>query len=312
MAYGLLASRAIIGRFYQRYERAMDASISKRIGWLNTDTNQETETYRWLGQAPMPREWVGGRQVKPLPVKGYDIRNLRYEATLGFSVDDLRRDKTGQINLRTGELAVRAGEHWDVLISALREANGVCYDGQNFYDTDHSEGDSGTQKNALANTEVPALNVNTAAEPTTNEMAAAILGVISYAYRFKDEQGQPMHGGAREWLVVCPPHLIAAAAAACSSDRLNSGESNPLQQQAWKVSAVCDPRLSTSANVFYVDRVDSETKPFILQSEKDVETQYLGAGSDHEFKDDEHLFGIRANRNVGYGLWQHSLKATLS
>ena len=64
----------------------------------------------------------------------------------------MRRDKTGQIDIRIREQVQRAQAHWAKLLSDLIIAaeSTVCYDGQYFFDTDHSEGDSGTQDNDLS------------------------------------------------------------------------------------------------------------------------------------------------------------------
>ena len=82
-------------------------------------STQEVETYAALGQVPMMREWVGGRDAKPLRESDYQIRNKIFEATLEVLVDDMRRDKTGQLRIRIAELARRAQGHWAKLLSDL-------------------------------------------------------------------------------------------------------------------------------------------------------------------------------------------------
>lgn len=312
MGYGLLTPKGIIGKFFQKYEETLQADWTQKIGWMNTETNQELETYRWLGQAPVMREWVGGRLVKQLAVKGYQLSNKLFEASMNINVDDIRRDKTGQVMLRVGELARRAAEHWIKLETDALTTNGTCYDGQAFFSASHAEGASGTQKNLLTSTEVTALNVATAASPTQTEMINAILGVIQKGYAFKDDQGEPMNGGARKWLIMTPTNMIGSTIGAITSDRMSGGESNPLINQWFQVDAVANPRLDADSNVnFYVFRVDSEMKPLILQSEQDVKVDYIGEGSEEEFKNHQHLFGVEALRNAGYGLWQMAMKCTL-
>jgi phage major head subunit gpT-like protein len=43
-----------------------------------------------------------------------------------------------------------------------------------------------------------------------------------------------------------------------------------------------------------------------------VQVSAIAEGSEEEFKHDRHLYGIKAIRNAGYGLWQHAIRATLS
>src|SRR3972149_253695 len=178
-----LGSRAIIGKFFAALEAAAGASWVRRIAMM-MNSDQESETYKWLGMVPALREWIGGRQAKGFRENGVTIINKTWESTLEILVDWIRRDKTGQIAVRIAELAKRAVEHDAKLLSTIiangtGSTNGLCYDGQYFFDDDHSEGDSGTQKNLLTATEVPTLNVTTAAAPTPAEAAKALLGVIA-------------------------------------------------------------------------------------------------------------------------------------
>jgi phage major head subunit gpT-like protein len=59
-------------------------------------------------------------------------------------------------------------------------------------------------------------------------------------------------------------------------------------------------------------RPDGRAKPFILQEELPVQVSAIAEGSEEEFKNNQHLYGVKAIRNVGFGLWQHAMMATLS
>jgi phage major head subunit gpT-like protein len=106
-----LSSRAIIGRFYHTLEATMGKDWVSKVAML-FQSDQESETYKWLGFTPALREWLGGRNAKGLRENGITIANKTFESTLEISVDDLRRDKTGQIIVRIDELADRVVEHW--------------------------------------------------------------------------------------------------------------------------------------------------------------------------------------------------------
>lgn len=314
-----LSSRAIIGKFYETLAGEFDKSWPAKIG-MRFDSDQESETYKWLGMIPGVRELQGQKLVKGLRENGLTIANKIYELTLGISVDDLRRDKTGQIMVRVQEMADRFNQHWAKLLTTLIEngdgsTNGNAYDGQYFFDTDHSTGDSGTQKNLLTASEVPALDVATASNPTQAEMALAVLGVISYMLGIKDDQGEPVNAEARSFLVYTPVNLYGAAVQAASQANLLAANGtaipNPIAGAGFKLDVACNPR-STWTDKFCVFRTDGRTKPFILQEEKKVQMSVLGEGSDHEFKNREHLYSGEAIRNVGYGMWEQAARATLS
>ena len=319
MAFKGISSAGVIGEFFLQLESLLGA------GWINLismlfDSDQESETYNWLGMSPAMREWIGGRQAKGFRENGITIVNKEFEATVEIPVKWMRRDKTGQIKVRIGELARRAVEHWAKLLSTLiingtGSTSGLCYDGQYFFDIDHSEGDSGTQLNLLAAAQVPALDVATAAAPTSLEAAKAILGVIAYMLNYKDDQGEPMNDGARSFLVMTSPVLWSHLAPAIYSSLVTSGESNPaaalIASTDFKISVVPNSRL-TYTTQFVVLRTDAKTKPFIRQEEVGIEMDAIAEGSEEEFKNKRHLYGASATRNVGYGYWQQAAHATLS
>ena len=311
MAYAFLDSRAIVGRFYQAYEEELGGIWANKVGWLNSDANQETEIYRWLGQVPALREWVGGRLLTQLEKHSFSITSAPYEASIPVNVEDLARDKTGQIMIRVGDLARKTADHWNKLITALITSNGTCYDGLSFFNSNHAIGSSAGVDNLLVAADVPALNVTTANSPTQTEMVRVIIGIIEKMLGYTDDQGEPMNGGARQFAIMVPVNMLGASLAAARSERLDNGQSNLLLAQDFNIEVIPNPRLTTDTEL-YAFRTDTAVKSFILQEELGPTTQIVGAGSEHEFKNNEHLFGVKAVRAAGYGLFQHAAKATLS
>lgn len=101
------------------------------------------EDYTWLGEAEELREWVGGRVLTQLASHDYSLKNRKFERTLRAKADDLRDDKIGIYSTRATMLA-DAAKLWPnkTCFNALVE-NGLCYDGQNFFDVDHPVGKDG-------------------------------------------------------------------------------------------------------------------------------------------------------------------------
>jgi phage major head subunit gpT-like protein len=312
-----LGSRSIIGQFYAALEAVTGASWVSKIAML-MDSDQESETYKWLGMVPAMREWIGGRNAKGFRENGITITNKTWEATLEILVDWIRRDKTGQIAVRIAELAVRASEHDAKLLSTLitngtGATSGYCYDGQVFFDIDHSEGDSGTQLNLLAAAQVAALNVAAPTAPTSAEAVKAILGVIAYMLNYKDDQGEPMNANARNFLVMTSPALWGYLAQGIIQPVVTSGETNAivaLKADGFNVSIAANPRLAYTKQ-FVTFRTDAPAKPLIIQEEEPMSVSALAEGSEEEFKNNRHLYGIKRISNVGYGYWQYAAHATL-
>jgi len=313
MSLAELSSRAIIGRYYKRLNQKSGMAWVEAVSNYFT-SDQESETYKWLGQSPVMRNWVGGRQAKGFTTNGLTIENKHFEATLEIPVVDLRRDKTGQIEVRINELADRTNSHWAQLLSKLiinGESN-ICYDGNYYFDTDHETGNSGVQSNkiqidltSLAN-QIDGGAVGDVNLPSEAALRIAILQTIQQILSFKDDQGEPMNENASKFLVVVPTSMWHLAKAAISVPFSVGGSSNIVKVlDEVDISISQNPRLNWS-DKFAIFRTDSSVKPFIRQEEKNVQLKAIAEGSELEFKHDKHWYGVDTWRNVGYGFWQHA------
>lgn len=312
MGASSLSSRAIIGSFYNRLEQNLGTSWIDRISNLY-NSNQESETYKWLGQSPAMREWIGGRQAKGLRENGITIANKKFEATLEVLVDEIRRDKTGQVMVRVQELADRTNAHWAKLLSSLiiSGESAVCYDGQYFFDTDHVEGDSGSQSNDLT------FDVTTPASPTAGEMESAILAAVEAMLLLKDDQGEPMNEDAKKFLVMVPVNMMSKAAAALGSQIIidsSTSRSNTILTMGtlggFQIEMAVNARLSSTSK-FFTFNTDAPAKGLIRQEEEGVTVKAVAEGSELEFNEDKHRYGVKAIRNAGFGYWQRATLTTL-
>jgi phage major head subunit gpT-like protein len=313
-----LSSRAIVGSLIKRIEEATVASWVGDVSWLNADANQEIETYKWLGEVPSLREWTGGRQAHGLKDFGVAIESKEYEATLEVLRRELRLDKTGQIDIRIGELAAGAARHWAQLLSPLI-ANGAAsaatygtsstYDGVDFFGNGHRD----SQDNEIGATAA------TAARPTTAEMVTGILVAVEAMMGFTDEQGEPANEGLSSIHIMGPTKYWGPLQGALRSLIIQgSGGSidNVLtQMEGITFSGSTNTRLDASfgaSNKMAVFRTDNLVKPFIRQEEDGLVVDAIAEGSEEEIKNNRHLYGIRATRGVGYGLWEHAVEVTFA
>jgi phage major head subunit gpT-like protein len=316
-----LSSRAIIGMFFNRLAQNVGTEWIDAVSML-FQSDQESETYKWLGMSPQMREWVGGRNAKGFRENGITIINKDYEATMEVLLKELRRDKTGQIRIRINELADRTNAHWAKLLSAkmILGSSEACYDTSYFFADAHSEGDSGSQDNNLS-IDISALPTGdttgshgSTTSPSIGEMSLCILQAIAAITGFKDDQGEPMNEGAKNFIVMVPSTLYPAALGACTVQYLPQGMNNPLMaSNAFNVIPVSNVRLNASWSAsFAVFRTDGNTKPFIRQEELPVTIAAVAEGSELEFNENKHHYGVMASRNVGFGYWQHGCLVTMT
>lgn len=317
MGASTLGSRAIIGKFFNKLEESKQADYSPKIG-MHFTSDQASEQYNWLGNIPAVREKVGGYKATAFRENGITIANKKFECTLRVSTDDLRRDKTGQIRVRAAEQGARMGTHWQTLVSTLI-ANGEtqkCYDGKNFFATDHVEGENSTGQSNLITYDLSDDSVvgsewrGTYLNPSPQTVQAMIMKGIQAMLGFKDDQNEPMNQGANKFMVMVPTTFWGATASAVSLPTLAQGAANvipALQNYSLSIEPVINPRL-TWADSLVVFRTDAETKPFILQEEVSPNYIYLDEFSEHALKNDEVLFIAKAMRNAAYGMWQQAVK----
>lgn len=312
-----LTQRAVIGRYYRTLAQSTGAAWVPQISNF-FESDQALETYAWLGQSPAYREWVGGRNAKKLSESAFQIHNRHFEATLDILKKDLRRDKSGQAMARIDELARRDASHWASLLSTLIAAGAAtaCYDGQYFFDTDHSEGSSGTQSNDLTIdiSELPVATEGTTTAPAVAEMQVCIAQAIANIVGRKDDQGEPMNEDARAFLVYVPVSLWPAAMTAVATP-MQVAETQTafdgIRRQGFSIDVAVDPRSTWTAS-FAVFRTDSAVKPFIRQEEQGSELRTKWLDSEYCFDNDAVQIGVDAWRNVGYGMWQNACLVTMS
>ena len=95
--------------------------------------------YAWLDSFPQFREWLSDRQIESIKEQAYVLPNKKFEATLGIQRTDVEDDNVGHygtLGKSYGDEAVKFYNRH--IFNALKAGSStLCYDGQNFFDTDH-------------------------------------------------------------------------------------------------------------------------------------------------------------------------------
>lgn len=124
----------------------------QRVATLVPSTTSST-TYAWLGQFPRMKEWLGDRQLKSLAAHDYSVKNKKFESSVAIPRDDIDDDTYGVFTPLFEEMGFAAATHPDELVYSLLALGFSlpCYDGQNFFDTDHPVGDEDNGVKSVSN-----------------------------------------------------------------------------------------------------------------------------------------------------------------
>jgi phage major head subunit gpT-like protein len=255
------------------------------------------ESYQWLGSVPKMKKWVDEKTLEQLMGFNYTITNDDWEATLQVDRNHIEDDQLGMYRPRIAQLADEAARHPDELIFDLIKngATSLGYDGQNFFDTDHAEGTSGTQSNKLTGTGT-----------TVAQLTADFRAARAAMRKFKDDRGRPYLRGKPKLLWVIPPDIegqveeIANAATIGNTSNVLKGAFDYLVNG-----------YATDVNDHVLVNASAPIKPFILQMRRRPEFVALDQPTQEAvFLRRKFLYGVEARYNGGYGLWQFAALTT--
>lgn len=315
--------RNIVGLVQSTVEERREGSWAMELALYNGDSSSEIEKYGLFGGYQKMREWIGARQAAEVAQRNFEIRNRKYESTLSVPNDLRNRDKSGLLsahieNWVDGTIAYQ----WEDLATDLinRANTATCFDGKTFYATDHQFADEAAQSNSLSASDVPALNVADPTAPTGIEMARVVVGLVSYMLTYKDDKGRYVNSNGRAFTIdVATLPLFMALNEALDLDSMavagGGNADNPIRglvKGGFKLKPLFTPELTNATQKVRVFRTDARVKGIILQEERAIEFKQLGAGSDYEFENDAHKWGVQCNRGAGFGDWKASLEGTLS
>ncbi len=253
------------------------------------------------------REWVEGRKFHQLRSADYELKNKLWESGLEFEKTVVDDDRLGLIRPSLENLGVEAGYHPDVLLSEIinnAESN-LCFDNQNFFDTDHNWGKSGNLSNLITHS-----GVGTPASPTKIEFKQAFHAGYLQMLGWKNDQGQPLNrptaGRLDNLLALVPLNMLEAATEAFESLLVNQGESNVLlarpEVQVWQY-------YPANSDYFDIYDMSGPMKPFVFQDRERLRVQTKGE-NDIETKDMKVM--TQARYNLGYFAWWKAVRVRLA
>lgn len=272
-------------------------------------SNGADEEYGMLGSVPAIREWLSDRQFHTARAAKFTIVNKLWESSISIQKTHMADDRMGLYTTQFKSLATRAVRHPDKLLLGSLVVNAstdLCLDGQAFFDTDHSWGDSGTQDNDLTGAAATGTN------PTVAEFKASASAALAAMLAFKDDKGELMHddavvgvNGGMELVALVPLSMWEVAVTAFKPGiLLADGATNVPIATA---NVVPTPHLTGAFWDLY--RVDTPFKPYIFQAREPLSRRMKG-DTDIEFRDVK--FMTQARYNVGYGAWWNAVRYTFT
>jgi len=249
--------------------------------------------YTWLSMFPKMRKWMGDKVIKALEAFKYTVVNNDWEATVEVDRNDIEDDNLGIYAPQAQMAGFSARQLPDEIVSDLKNNafTNTCYDGQYFYDSDHTVAGA-----SVSNLGTAALSAATAA------LAAASYGAARTAIMsVKDDEGRPL--GLLPDTLEVPPALEITGKRLVEMERLADDSPNPYKGTA---KLVVNPRL-TSTTAWFLHCTSMPVKPFVYQERKAPNfVEQTDAQTDNVFMRKKFRFGAEARAAGGYAFWQMS------
>lgn len=248
------------------------------------------QDYKWLGQIPEMREWIGEREVQSLAAYDYSLKNKKFEMTYGVPREDIEDDKYGVYAALFSNMGESAALHPDKLVfeAMMNGFTALCYDGKPFFAENHQ-----VEKTTYSNKGNERLS-----RESYKKARAAIMSI-------RGDKGKSLK--LVPDLLVVSPALEETARLILEADQVN-GTTNVLKGTA---KLLVEPMLAEHERYWFLLCTGRFLKPFIYQLREKIRFTSLTKDTDENvFMRDEFLYGATGRSNAGYAFWQMAYGST--
>lgn len=266
-------------------------------------SSSERSVHSWLAQMTGLREWVGTRQLDNVVARDYTLVNKDWEKTIGLQRNKVLDDTYGVFAKAVEMLGVQSAL-WpdDVSTSTLQAGTTqTCFDGQNFFDTDHpvdlDDSSKGTYSNSLSGGGTYDLAV---ADPTIpyNAATAAMMSVKSESTRQLNVVPD---------ILMAPPQLrkqaLQVANAEFTAQAVGAAAAGVTNVFKGDITVIINPRLSDDPTVWYLFCTSRGIKPLIFQQRQaPVLVPRISPTDPSVFDSKLFQYGVDARGAGGYSL----------
>lgn len=274
------------------FQALFDKNIgAEHVQWSKVATpipaDKSIYSANWLGAPPQLREFFGEIEIGKVFPHNYTLNLIEYGVAIEVKEMTFRQDGLGTVSVTIGNMTFQASRFYDKLVFE-KMSDGfdtVCYDGQFFYDSDHSVGDAGTH----------------------NNVATATLAAASYQTGWqtintaKDDAGEVM--GWIPDLLAVHPNSRKLAKDLLAAQFTGGGNTNTLNGDAEILTA---GQFKTTTE-WHLMATAAPAKPMLLIEALPLRFVALDdMTSDHFFRAKAFLYKVEAEAVPGYGLFQQA------
>jgi phage major head subunit gpT-like protein len=243
-----------------------------------------------LGAAPMPTKDLG-QEVQDFIEKNITVKPEDWSLTVYVSQNAIDDDQTGTLERRVRGAGVNFQKHIDKRVFTVLNAGdsttyGSCYDGQDFFDSDHADAGADYQTNQD--------NENALAMSMDNFETVKVA-----AEAFKDDRGE--YTNYVYDLIVCAPALERVAAQITGNPNSYDTGNREINPYSGRVEYITTPYYDSAA--WHLVASNEAIKPIIVAMRK--EPQLLAAWYDPEQPEGGfYYFKYHARYEMYYGDWR--------
>jgi phage major head subunit gpT-like protein len=245
----------------------------------------ESNLYGWAENSVEIAEWVGERDMSVLEESDYRLINKHFQGALKLNRDKIDDDKLGIfVGITIPMFGQRVAKFDDRKLADILLNNAVAYDGENFFDPNHSN--SGTD--------------------TFDANGTAFAAARAQLMSFTDPSGEYRYVG-NEFTLVVAPDLERTARIVVEAE-FNSygvvgtdGAAHATNVQKGMASVLTVPELAANPNRWFLFATGLPIKAFIMQKRQEPEFQSVESKEEggRPFTHNENVYGVDFRSEYG-------------
>lgn len=251
----------------------------------------EDEKYGFLGDIPVPVEWIGDKTATHIKDHSYTITNKDYYVAIGIDRNEIKDDRMGIIGPRIAGMVNSISRYrWDLVVAEIvAGTTNLAYDAAAYFATHTSP----TLDNLLGGTSSTLASIKT-----------DIYSAKAAMMEFVSDQSRVMRLAMDTLLVPAEIEGITLEAVESTTNPGGAGDGifNPMK--GWIRQVIVEPTLS-NAEDWYGFASQGTLKPMILQGR---EEPHPVVDRSAEARNREIIFSAEMRMRAGYGLFAQALK----